>query len=71
NRGGDAKTRLGTLSLTTDASTDRAAFAVTVNGVGAPGFVTAIATNTATGSTSEIGSCLTEDTIFRDGAEAD
>ncbi len=71
NRGGDAKTRLGTLSVTTDASTGRAAFAVTVNGVDAPGFVTAIATNTATGSTSEIGSCLTEDTIFRDGAEAD
>jgi len=71
NRGGDAKTRLTTLSVTTDASTGRAAFAVTVNGVDAPGFVTAIATNTATGSTSEIGTCLTEDTIFRDGVEAD
>jgi hypothetical protein len=70
NRGGDAKTRLTTLSVTTDAATGRAPLAVTVNGIDAPAFVTAIATNTATGSTSEIGACMTEDTIFRDGNEA-
>lgn len=69
NRGGDAQTRLATFDLSTDAASGKAAFSATVNGVGAPAYVTAIATNTATGSTSEIGQCLFEDTIFRDGAE--
>ena len=68
-RGGDAKTRLGGTIVTTAADTGIATFSFAGSGTGAPAFITAIATNTAIGSTSEIGACFNEDTIFKNGAE--
>jgi len=67
DRGGDAKTSAGTFTVTTDAN-GKVYFSSVINS-GTPGFLTATATNTANGNTSEIGACLSEDVIFRDGQE--
>ena len=56
--------------MSTDAS-GAATFGAAVSGSGAPAYITAIATNLATGDTSEIGACFNEDTIFADGIEGE
>ena len=71
---GDAKTFLvaqttsGAIEVTTDAN-GVANFSAALSGVGAPAYITAVATNRQTADTSEIGACFYEDTIFRNGAE--
>jgi hypothetical protein len=73
---GDAKTFLpanttsGGIDVSTDAS-GAATFSAALSGSGAPAYITAIATNLATGDTSEIGACFNEDTIFVDGTEGE
>lgn len=71
NRGGDAKTLLNTTSVfdITTGPDGKANFSVKEPGVGAPGYITAIATNTQTGDTSEVGRCYFEDTIFSSDTE--
>jgi hypothetical protein len=76
NRGGDAQTLLAAPTATgaTDVKTDatgKASFNVTVNGVGAPAYITAVATLKGAGGSSEIGACFNEDSIFSSGAEVE
>lgn len=71
NRGGDAKTRLASVDVTTGSSglaNGIATFSVAVNAVNAGGYVTAIATDLVSGNTSEISGCLAE-SLFEDSYE--
>lgn len=68
NRGGNMTTRVLTSVVTTNASST-AVVNTAISGDGAPGFLTATATRTATGDTSEVSPCFqeTSDVIFANG----
>lgn len=67
----DARTSLGSFQVTTSPA-GNATFMTTANGVLAPGYVTAVATDMQTGSSSEISPCFGESPatgLFADGFE--
>lgn len=69
NRGGNLANRIGTVTTTTNAQ-GNASFSFALPGTGAPGFLTATATNLVTFDTSEIGECFQEaDALFANGFE--